>query len=257
MLRPGVCVVRSVTRPADSRIPRSLLLDVEGTTTPIRFVHEMLFPFARARLGDFLTRAGGGGAVTAHIRQLRSEWAGEAPGGDGPPRWDPSGPAGSATAYALWLMDRDRKSTTLKALQGEIWRAGYENGELKGEVFDDVEPAFRRWKASGKTIRIFSSGSVLAQALLFRYSTSGDLTGYLDGYFDTTTGPKTGAGSYRRIAAASGARGEDMLFVSDSMRELEAARIAGLKVALSLRPGNAAVSPVPDARVIRSFDELS
>lgn len=244
-------------QPADSRAPDSLLLDVEGTTTPVRFVHEILFPFARARLGEFLTREGGGPAVAAHIAQLRSEWAGEPSDGDAPPGWDESRPAGSAAAYAAWLMDRDRKSTALKALQGEIWRAGYENGRLRGEVFDDVEPAFRRWKGSGKSIRIFSSGSVLAQALLFRYSTSGDLTGYLDGYFDTTTGAKTEAGSYLRIAAASGVRGEDMLFVSDSKAELEAARIAGLRVALSLRPGNAAVSSRPDEWVLPSFDDIS
>lgn len=241
-------------RPGDPGIPPSLLLDVEGTTTPLSFVHEILFPFARARLSDTLDRREGA-EMSRHIDHLRTEWSGERPD-DAPPGWDPGQPAASATRYASWLMDRDRKSTALKALQGEIWRTGYENGELQGEVFDDVEPAFRRWKASGKSIRIFSSGSVLAQALLFRYSRAGDLTDYLDGYFDTTTGPKTDAASYRRIVAAAEQSAQDVLFVSDSPRELEAARTAGLKVALSIRPGNAPVSPSPGDWVVRSFDEL-
>jgi enolase-phosphatase E1 len=247
-----------VTRPADSRVPRSLLLDVEGTTTSIRFVHEVLFPFARAGVGAYLA-GGGGEAAAERIEELRSEWAAERlhESEDAPPGWDTTRPAVSATTYAVWLMDRDRKSTALKALQGDIWRTGYESGELRGEVFDDVAPAFRRWKASGKAIRIFSSGSVQAQALLFRYSSSGDLTGYLDGYFDTTTGPKTEPRSYRRILAVAGVAPEETLFLSDSMRELDAARIAGLRVALSVRPGNAPVSPGPEEWLVGSFDLIT
>jgi enolase-phosphatase E1 len=240
------------------RVPRGLLLDVEGTTTPIRFVYETLFPFARARLAAYLAEGAGDSEVRARIEQLHGEWGREAPDPGGPPHWLDESPVRSAAVYALWLMDRDRKSTALKALQGDVWRSGYESGELRGEVFADVGPSFRRWHESGCSIRIFSSGSVPAQKLLFRYSTSGDLTPYLDGYYDTTTGPKSDAQSYRRISAAAGIPPGEMLFLSDSVPELEAARMAGLGVALSVRPGNTPPASPPEVWPrVTSFGELS
>src|SRR5262249_57974830 len=132
-------------------------------------------------------------------------------------------------AYCDWLMDRDRKSTTLKALQGVIWEHGYERGELIGEVFADVPAAFERWRAAGLQIGIFSSGSVLAQKLLFRHSSAGDLSGYLQWHFDTTTGAKGEPGSYRRIAAAIALDPPAVLFVSDARPEPEGARSARVR----------------------------
>src|SRR5207249_44195 len=147
-------------------------------------------------------------------------------------------PAEAAVAYAHWLMDRDRKSTALKSLQGKIWQQGYLDGTLRGRVFPDVAPALKRWHQGGIDVRIFSSGSVLAQQLLFAHSEAGDLTRFLRGYFDTTTGPKTSGESYRRIAQAFGLGPARLLYVSDVADELDAAAAAGLQTLLCVRPGN-------------------
>jgi enolase-phosphatase E1 len=141
-------------------------------------------------------------------------------------------------------------------LQGRIWEQGYARGELVGEVFADVSPAFQRWHAGGFQIGIFSSGSVLAQKLLFRHSSAGDLTRYLHWHFDTTTGPKGDPESYRRIAAAMAISPHAIAFVSDSIGELDAARAAGMRTVLSVRPGNAPVRSEHGHRAVRSFDHL-
>ena len=224
---------------------RAILLDIEGTTTPIEFVHQVLFPYARARVHDYLEQR--------DIALLRAEYAAE-PRSPDLPAWNPE-------AYVYWLMDRDRKSTALKALQGRIWEAGYRAGELKGkgEVYPDVRPALERWHAAGKTIAIFSSGSVQAQRDLFANTTAGDLAAFLSAYFDTTTGPKREAISYRKIATALGRSPRDILFVSDVVAELDAARAAEMRTALCLRERESPI-PVPhptDHPRIRSFAELA
>jgi enolase-phosphatase E1 len=150
-------------------------------------------------------------------------------------------------------MDRDRKSTGLKSLQGKLWAEGYRTGDLQGVVFPDVPPALSRWREQGKEIAIFSSGSVQAQRDLFAHSTAGDLTGFIQAYFDTTTGPKTVAESYARIAAALGRSPSDILFLSDVAAELDAAQAAGLQTALCVRtPGSA--TPTGGHAVIQAFD---
>jgi enolase-phosphatase E1 len=203
-----------------------VLLDIEGTTTSVDFVYRTLFPFARERVRGFLEERWADPAVRADIERLRAEHAGE-PGGA--PPWDEA-PAGVA-AYVHWLMDRDRKSTGLKALQGRIWEEGFAAGRLRGEVYPDVPPALRRWRAQGRRLAIFSSGSVLAQKLLFGSTPGGDLTGLLHAYFDTTTGPKASLESYTRISAALAAPPQALLFLSDIPAELDAARAAGLQSA--------------------------
>ncbi|MFI5184324.1 MAG: acireductone synthase [Vicinamibacteria bacterium] len=234
--------------------PRALLLDIEGTTTPIEFVRATLFPFARERLAAFLGEHVADPAVSADLDSLRAEHAREA-AAEQPPPWHDGDRLASATAYLLWLMDRDRKSTALKALQGRIWEAGYRTGSLRGPVYDDVPPALIRWKQEGRECCIFSSGSVLAQRLLFGHSTAGDLTPLLAAFFDTTTGPKHEAGSYRRVAAARGREPREWLFLSDVALELDAAREAGMATDLVVRPGRP--EPVsPSHPVIRSFDAL-
>ncbi len=256
---PGIAEL-ILTRAAVPERVRAILLDIEGTTTPIDFVYGTLFPFARARISDFVRRHLDRGDVREDIKALRQEHAREAPGTPGLPAW----PAGSAeadadaaVAYILWLMDGDRKSTPLKSLQGKIWEAGYRSGELRGAVYPDVAPAFRRWRAQGRTIAIFSSGSVLAQKLLFGHSTVGDLALYIGSYFDTTTGPKQEAQSYQRIAAVLGLPAAEIVFLSDVIAELDAARRAGAATLLCLRPGHPAASTAGGSHpAIHTFDEL-
>jgi enolase-phosphatase E1 len=240
------------------RQPRAILLDVEGATTPVEFVYETLFPFARLRAAEFLRRHRDDGEVRADIAALKGEREKDVEAGRSPPEWrEDSDDARieSAALYVYWLMDEDRKSTALKSLQGKVWEEGYARGELRGSVYADVRPAFERWRAQGRRVYIFSSGSVLAQRLLFAHTADGDLTEYVSGNFDTNTGPKSSAASYRAIAADIGARADDVLFVSDSTAELDAAREAGMLTALCVRPGSDEPSARTHARV-ETFDTL-
>jgi enolase-phosphatase E1 len=184
---------------------RAVLLDVEGTTTPIDFVYQTLFPYARKNLERYLQSQG----RAADLQKFRA------------------------------LMHDDDKSMELKELQGKIWAEGYDAGHLVGQVFDDVPQALQRWHSRGIDAGIFSSGSVLAQQLLFRYSAAGDLTPLIRWHFDTNVGGKKGPDSYRRIAADMQVPPQTVLFVSDIVAELDAARHAGMRTALSMRPGNA------------------
>src|SRR6185437_5578128 len=204
----------------------AVLLDIEGTTTPIAFVHDVLFSYARKHVREFLNEK----SAAADIALLREEQAVDVEEGRNPPL--------PMEEYVEWLIALDRKSTGLKSLQGKIWRQGYEEGLLKSQVFDDVEPAFQRWRELGLRISIFSSGSVLAQQLLFAHTEVGDLTRFIDSYFDTRVGKKGDAESYRRIAEAIDIVAQEILSISDVAAELDAARQAGMKTILSLRPGN-------------------
>jgi enolase-phosphatase E1 len=234
---------------------RAVLLDVEGTTTPIEFVTGTLFPFARARLPTFLGQHATDPDVARDLERLRQEHMQEG-GGALPPAWREGDRLGSATAYLLWLMDRDRKSTALKSLQGRVWEAGFRAGTLVGPVYADVAPALARWSATGREVCIFSSGSVLAQRLLFGHSTAGDLTRHLAAFFDTATGPKREPESYRRIAAMRERAPAEWLFLSDVSEELDAAREAGMQTALVVRPGGKEPSRALHP-IIRSFDALA
>ena len=242
-----------------------ILLDIEGTTTPIAFVHDVLFPYARARVRAYLEATAASDPERHRIvedlrRELpasgfrpppdRSEQANEGPRAA---TIEPDGV--DIASYVYWLMDRDRKSGPLKALQGRIWEEGYVTGALKGEVYPDVRDAFVRWTASGRRIGIFSSGSVLAQRLLFGRSSAGDLSTFLSGYFDTAVGAKGEADSYRRIVVALSVQPSRTLFVSDVVKELDAARAAGLRTLLCVRPP----APAPTASahdIVGSFDAI-
>jgi enolase-phosphatase E1 len=223
---------------------RGILLDIEGTTTPLSFVAQVLFPYARAHAGEFLERRGGDGGVKDDLVLLRQERAA-----------DPQGATVAGDlAYLHLLMDQDRKSTALKALQGRIWEEGFRAGALRGEVYPDVPPALRRWRAQGRRLAVFSSGSVLAQKLLFSSTAAGDLLPFFEAHFDTTTGAKREPESYRRIAAALALDAAAVLFLSDVVGELDAARDAGLRTALCVREG-----PAPDAfghAVAGTFDTV-
>jgi enolase-phosphatase E1 len=231
----------------------AILLDIEGTTTPVRFVYDVLFPYSRSRFADFLRAHAKDAAVQEDVAALRADHARDEEAGRHPPAWSDDS-LGAAAEYACWLLDQDRKATPLKSLQGRIWEEGYASGALRGQVYPDVAAAFESWTQAGKTLAIFSSGSVLAQRLIFTHSDAGDLERFLSGHFDTTTGAKTEESSYRRIAEALGRVPSEVLFLSDVKAELDAARRAGMGTALVVREGAA---PSTDHAVVSDFSSLA
>jgi enolase-phosphatase E1 len=238
---------------------RGILLDIEGTTTPIAFVHEVLFSYARSRVKSYLAAHFDSAEGLADLAQLRAEHAADVEQGREPPDWVSGSRAveiDSIVSYVHWLIDRDRKSTGLKAIQGKIWRQGYLEGSLKAPLFEDVVPALRRWRRAGLKISIFSSGSSLAQLLLFSHTEAGDLTEFIDSYFDTTNGPKTAFESYRKIAEALRLPAREVLFISDVVSELDAARAAGMHTLLCVRPGNHPQSLAEHHQIIQNFNEI-
>lgn len=232
------------------------LLDIEGTTTSVGFVFDVLFPFARAHAAGFLAQEGSTSEVVETLALLAADAEREREAGlDCPLVAEGDQRLASALDAMLWMMDRDRKTAGLKRLQGQIWRAGYEQGTLESDVFDDVPVALRKWRAAGSRVFIYSSGSVAAQKLLFRYSRCGDLTALIDGYFDTGVGEKRAAASYTRILEEVGVAGGEVLFLTDIVAEADAAVAAGLRVCIASRPGNAAQPDHPYALSSR-FDLL-
>lgn len=230
----------------------AVLLDIEGTTTPVDYVFGVLFPFAREQAESFLLTHADDPEVQSDLRLLQQEH--EAETDATVPGWDGSSPTG-VVPYIHYLIEGDRKSTGLKSLQGKIWDQGYRDGSLRAQMFADVPEALQHWVKAGKRVYIYSSGSVQAQKLLFRYSEVGDLTPYLSGYFDTRTGPKREAESYRKIAVAINLPPTRICFISDVTAELEAAQAAGLRTVLSLRPGNAPTDPGA-MTVVHDFNRL-
>lgn len=239
---------------------RAILLDIEGTTTPIDFVYEVLFPYARWHLASYLAQHAAEPEVQTDLANLRAEYAADVAQQLAPPVWTPAGAAtdslAAAVTYLLWLMDQDRKSTSLKSLQGKIWAAGYAQGELHSVIYEDVPPALTRWHAQQRRVCIYSSGSVLAQKLLFSHTEAGDLTDWLSGYFDTTSGPKRAASSYRAITDAIQVSPSEALFISDVTAELEAAHAAGLQTLLAVRPGNPVTELPAFAKSVTTFAEI-
>ena len=225
-----------------------VLLDVEGTTTPVAFVYDVLFPYARARLATwFASRSLTDPEVGEVVGSLRQELRDDR---DAPDNWTIDGIVSRLLSY----MDQDRKSRALKIVQGRIWEEGYTSGELRGEVYPDVPLALARWNAARCPVGIFSSGSVLAQKLLFGHSNAGDLTPLLRWHFDTAVGSKIDAGSYIRIAESVNLAPAAILFVSDVVAELVAAREAGMQPLQCIRSPDTVRSS--DFTVIHTFDEI-
>jgi enolase-phosphatase E1 len=222
--------------------PKAVLTDIEGTTSSISFVKDVLFPYARERLPAFVAAHGHEPAVRALLDDAARE----------------GGIAGADDAAIVALLqrwiDEDRKATPLKALQGMVWFDGYDGRHFVAHMYPDATAALRRWHAAGIPIHVYSSGSVPAQKLYFGHTQDGDLLPLLSGFHDTTSGPKREAASYRRILDAIGAPGREVLFLSDIDAELDAAAEAGLATAWVRRDG----TPAPHARhrAISSFDEL-
>lgn len=231
----------------------AVLLDIEGTITPIDFVFKVLFPYARSHAEQFLERHGPSPDVLKDLSGLWREHLQDTGQGFNPPALKNPNEPGSFVPYISWLIEGDRKSTPLKSLQGKIWAEGYASGELRSQVFDDVPPALKRWHAQSRAVAIFSSGSVLAQKLLFAHTTAGDLTKFLSGYFDTTIGTKTDPASYGKIARTLERLPTEIVFISDVVSELNGAQAAGFHALLCKRPGN---HPQPENayEIIHTFD---
>jgi enolase-phosphatase E1 len=242
--------------PLDASQIRVILLDIEGTTTPVEFVYQTLFPYASRKLEPFLRERAQHAEIQYLIQDLRSQHDADERNGLEPPGWTDHPEAGrlhSSIAYGQWLIARDSKYTALKSLQGKIWQQGFTNGELRGEAYPDVPPAFERWQRQEKIICIYSSGSVLAQQNLFRTTASGDLTSYISAFFDTSLGAKTEPQNYEKIAASMSHAPHHFLFISDAVKEIQAARSAGMQALLCDRDGR---TSSPTGGVIRSFENV-
>jgi len=242
--------------PIDESQIRVIVLDIEGTTTPVDFVYQTLFPYASRKLESFLREHSQDPEIHSLIQDLRAQHDLDERNGLEPPGWLDNTEARlrSSVSYGQWLIARDSKCTPLKSLQGKIWQQGFASRELRGEVFPDVPIAFERWRRQKRTICIYSSGSVLAQQLLFRSTSSGDLTSYISAFFDTRVGAKIEGESYKKIAASFSYAPNQFLFISDAVKEIEAARSAGMQAILCERDARAS-SPRSAQAVIHTFDD--
>lgn len=237
---------------------RVILLDIEGTTSSVRFVYDEMFPYIRRELAEFLDHHAADAKVLAAAKQIALDGGKsslkELVGSDD---LQPDEAQQRLTAEVIRQMDADLKATGLKELQGQAWEAGFKSGELQAHVYDDVPGSLRKWKEAGKELRIYSSGSVQAQLLFFGHTIAGNLLPLLAGHYDTTIGSKREASSYQNIVADIGCSPAEVLFLSDITAELDAARAAGLKTALLLRPGNAPQSNEQKHPAIKTFEEIA
>ena len=221
----------------------NIVTDIEGTTSSIRFVHEVLFPYARERLGEYIRQHADQAEVASQLDALRHELGEE------------------STQEALigqleqWI-EQDRKHTVLKALQGMLWEQGYRQGDFSGHVYEDAVRNLRHWHDNGIGLYVYSSGSVQAQQLLFRFSDYGDLTPLFSGYFDTRVGHKREASSYESIVAQIGGRAGAILFLSDIPEELEAAHAAGMQTRWLVREAEQ-VDPNATHPQVKDFDSIN
>lgn len=220
---------------------KAVVTDIEGTTSSLSFVKDILFPYARRELPSFLTTHGREPAVQGLLDDARAV-AGQ-----------PLADDALVAALLRWI-DEDRKVTPLKALQGMIWEEGYRRGDFTGHVYEDAARQLRRWHDAGLRLYVFSSGSVQAQQLLFRHTPFGDLTPLFSGYFDTRIGHKREQPAYAHIATHLGLAPAEILFLSDIEEELDAARAVGMQTVCLVREGGAGAS---GHRQAKSFDEIA
>ena len=221
---------------------KAILTDIEGTTSSIDFVHQTLFPYAKAHMRWFLREHADSEEVQQQLFEVE--------------RIEQKALSLDAAADVLerWIAE-DRKATPLKALQGMIWRQGYEAGELKGHVYPDAPEYLRKWHAQGLALYVYSSGSVEAQRLIFGYTDHGDLTPLFSGYFDTRIGGKRERASYQAIVQQTGIPAAQILFLSDVGEELDAARAAGLATVQLIRDAKAV--PFPAHAQVSDFSKIS
>jgi enolase-phosphatase E1 len=220
---------------------KAVLTDIEGTTSAVSFVYDVLFPYAAQALPAFVRAHASDPEVALQLAAVRAEAK------------EPLAELDRLVDILLGWLAEDRKVTPLKALQGMVWQKGYEAGELKGHVYPDAVDALRQWQAHGYRLYVYSSGSIQAQKLIFGCSEAGDLSGLFSGYFDTTSGPKREAASYQRIAQAMGLACDEVLFLSDVAQELDAARLAGMHTCGVARDATLAT----DHQVVSSFEAIT
>ncbi|XP_002528256.2 probable bifunctional methylthioribulose-1-phosphate dehydratase/enolase-phosphatase E1 [Ricinus communis] len=242
-------------------LPGCIVLDIEGTTTPITFVADVLFPYARDNVGRHLYATYETAETQDDIKLLRTQVEDDLARGVNEAVSIPPDDAGKEEVIAALvanveaMIKADRKITALKQLQGHIWRTGFQNNELEGVVYDDVPEALEKWHALGIKVYIYSSGSRLAQRLIFGKTNYGDLRKYLSGFFDTTVGNKRETRSYIEISESVGVdRPSEILFVTDVVQEAVAAKGAGLEAVISIRQGNA---PLPENHGFKTINSLS
>ncbi len=222
---------------------KAIVTDIEGTTSSISFVHEVLFPYAREHMAEFVRSHQDEPAVAEQLRAVGEE-VGRQLDSD------------AAIAQLLAWIAEDKKATPLKALQGMIWAAGYRDGSFTGHVYDDAVAGLRRWHEAGVKLYVYSSGSVPAQKLLFGYSDAGDLTPLFSGYFDTRIGHKREAQAYRTIVNELAVAANEILFLSDIEEELDAAREAGMQTCWLVRDAEA-LDPQAAHPQAKDFDAIS
>ena len=224
-----------------------VLMDIEGTTTPITFVHEVLFPYSAKHLPEYVRAHADEAEVKKAIADTKKTVADESAAS-----LDDSG----AVAQLLRWIKEDRKHPALKSLQGMIWRHGYESGAYEGSIYADVKPALAAWQAAGRKLGIYSSGSVGAQKLLFKYTPAGDLTPYFSNYFDTAVGNKRESGAYGKILSELRLPGGSVVFLSDIVEELDAAKQSGMRTVQLVRPGTKAGDHHKTASDFQAVDSL-
>jgi len=229
-----------------------VVLDIEGTTCPVSFVAKTLFPYAAEHLQDFIEQNQFDPDIQNLLHELREEQCKSSQ-----TRQDSTSPidVSSLVTYAKQLIAADMKLTPLKDLQGRIWREGYATGELISPLFPDVAPCLHNWKRQGFVLAVYSSGSVAAQQQLYQFSNAGNLVNLFSHWFDTHQGPKQAFSSYQSICGAMAVSPDQVLFLSDSPNELQAARTAGLQTACCVRPGNPHPGD-PQFACIQDFYEL-
>ena len=220
---------------------RAILTDIEGTTSSIHFVHQVLFPFSADALPEFVRTHAETAEVKPSLAMVAAEIGVE------------SNDLSAITEALLSWIKLDRKHTALKLLQGMIWQQGYRAGAFKAHLYPEVAARLQHWAASGLLLYVYSSGSIAAQKLFFAHSEAGNLAPYFQGYFDTTSGPKREAESYTNIARAIGLVPSEILFLSDITEELDAARSAGMRTTLLAREQVPAASAHP---IATTFDAI-
>jgi enolase-phosphatase E1 len=222
---------------------KAIVTDIEGTTSDITFVKDVLFPYARQHLPAFVTQYANTMSVKEILDAVRAHE-------ENPAMSIPD----CITCMIDWI-DRDQKITPLKSLQGLIWEAGYKNGDFTGHIFADANDRLRQWHAANIKLYVYSSGSVHAQKLLFGHSDAGDLTPLFTGYFDTTTGSKQEKLSYAKITTVLGLPPAEILFLSDIIAELDAARDAGMQTTALNRDGF--ILDSNHHQVVKNFKEIA
>jgi enolase-phosphatase E1 len=239
------------------RTARCVLLDIEGTVADVRFVYDVMFPFVRREVAAFLASHWEDDSLKEPLLNIAAE-SGLSTTAD-PWRQSEAGrqqAIDNAVDAVNRLMDSDSKTTGLKALQGRIWESGFRSGTLRSELFDDVVPALRRWQENRLELRIYSSGSILAQQMFFGHTTQGSLTHMFAAHYDTTIGNKKESISYRRIAEDCKLEPHEILFLSDVAAELIAATEAGMQAVACTRPNNAPLPESYQGTTLASFDQL-